>query len=434
MLENQLGICRQIATVCEYDGQDTRLGGLALRIATCLVLAFCVLSQAACTPQIQAPQEQTASRAQPGSLYSIEPVGGYPTYVLRALVWWQGLAQKLPVVNGVSLYRLRYWTSGPDGKATVASGLVALPRVARLRGVVSFQHGTASERVSAPSTPDPQNGVLAAAAFAGRGYLLVAPDYVGLGTSDATHPYLHAATEASAVIDLLHAARGVVTAAGLAWPHALLLVGFSQGGHATLATQRALEATPTEGFLVRAAAPIAGPFDLAGFSFPDALKGRAESASLYLAYLTNAYAIIYAESLSSALREPYAQKVPWLFDGMHDGASIIAALPRNPREMFRDDFLQSFANGQHNWLRDRLVENGLSDWTPRAPIRLYYGDLDLDVSPKEAALEAERLRARGGNARAVSVGAYNHDQSVLEAVPYIVKWFDELTASDVSAR
>jgi pimeloyl-ACP methyl ester carboxylesterase len=400
--------------------KQTRFGTIGALIAIVLMLG-------ACTKRIEVEGEREVARAAPGMVYSVETVGGYPHLVLRALIRWQGLADAFPTQYGVSLYRVRYWTTGADASLTVASGLVALPRGSRLRGVVSFQHGTATERVSAPSTPDPIDGVLAAAVFAGRGYLLVAPDYVGLGVSTMPHPYLHADSEADAVVDLLRAARGVVAAAGIDWPDTLLLTGFSQGGHATLAAQRLLEAAPLEGLTVKAAAPVAGPFDLAGMSFPFALEGRSKSSSLYLAYMICAYANVYGEALESALRDPYASKVPVLFDGMHDGNSITAALPANPRDMFREDFLQTYASGEPNWLRDRLTENGLYEWSPRAPIRLYFGALDVDVSPREAEVEARRLNARGGDVAAVDVGRFEHEASVLAAMPAVIAWFDQLT-------
>lgn len=384
---------------------------------------------AGCTPRIDAPVERDVSRASPGMLYSIDAVGGYPHLLLRALIRWQGLAETLPTRYGISLYRVRYWTTGADASLTVASGLIAFPRAAAVRGVVSFQHGTASQRALAPSTPDPGNGVLAAAAFAGRGYLLVAPDYVGLGVSTERHPYLHADSEADAVVDLLRAARAVAAAGGFSWPDALLLTGFSQGGHATLAAQRSLEAAPIDGLTVVASAPIAGPFDLAAIAVPFALEGRSRASSLYLAYMVVAYADVYGEALGSALREPYASMVPGLFDGAHDGESIIAALPANPREMFNDDFLRAYERGEPNWLRERLTENSLYEWAPRAPIRLHFGSLDVDVSPQEAAVEARRLRARGGDVTPVDVGAVDHDRSVFVAVPRVLEWFDTLTTA-----
>jgi pimeloyl-ACP methyl ester carboxylesterase len=398
--------------------KQIRFGSIGILMAMALL--------GGCTKRIELAGEHDVARAAPGMVYSVEPAGGYPYLALRALIWRQGLAETFPTEFGVSLYCVRYWTTGADASLTVASGLVALPRTSRLRGVVSFQHGTEPERISAPST-DPRNGLLAAAAFAGRGYLLVAPDYVGLGVSTMAHPYMHADSEADAVVDLLRAARDVVAAIGMDWPDAILLTGFSQGGHATLAAQRLLEAAPIDGLTVTAAASIAGPFDLAGISFPFALEGHSKSSSLNLAYMVGAYANIYGEDLTSALRDPYASKVPVLFDGLHDYDTIIAALPADPRKMFHEEFLQTYARGEPNWLRERLTENGLYEWSPRAPIRLYFGAFDGDVSPREAEVEAKRLNVRGGNVTAVDAGEFDHEGSLRASAPSVLAWFDQLT-------
>jgi hypothetical protein len=387
---------------------------------------FALALTTACSAPISLP---ATPHPAPGEVRSIEPVGGYPALALRLVVWWEGLSEEIPVEHGISLYRVEYGTTSPDGTPTFASGLVAFPRGdAPLRGVVSFQHGTASHRALSPSAPHMGNGVLAAAVFAGHGYLLVAPDYLGLGSSGARHPYLHAGSAATAVVDLLRAARRVAAAAGAPWPEALFLAGFSQGGHATLAAQRALEAAPEPGLRVTASAAVAGPYDLARISFPHALAGAAPSDSLYLAYMVDSYARIYAQPLASVLTDAHARAVPALFDGRHDGEAIRAALPERPREMFRPEFLADYDAGRPTWLLQRLAENSLDDWTPRAPVRLYYGDLDLDVTPEEAKAEARRLAARGGDVRALSVGAADHDGSVLPAVTDLRGWFDELGA------
>jgi hypothetical protein len=96
--------------------------------------------------------------------------------------------------------------------------------------------------------------------------------------------------------------------------------------------------------------------------------------------------------------------------------------------MFRPDFLVSHDAGEGTWLHRRLAENGLADWSPRAPIRLYFGSADLDVSPQEALVEAERLSARGGDVQAVGVGNVDHDGSVLAAIPVLRGWFDALAS------
>jgi pimeloyl-ACP methyl ester carboxylesterase len=404
--------------------RDARRAYVPATLAVCAALAA-----TACTPSLSIEAQGDAARARRGAVASVEAVGGYPDWVLRTLIWSQGLSDAIPTQYGVSLYRVVYWTPAPDGRLVRASGLVAFPRSDALRGVVSFQHGTASERSAAPSTPDPNNGVVAAAVFAGHGYLLVAPDYLGFGASREPHPYYHAPSTASAVVDLLRASRVVVGAAGFAWPDSLYLVGFSQGGHATLATQRALEAEPDACLPLRASASLAGPIDLAGVQFPAALQGRSRFASLYVAWIANSYARIYAMPLDSVIREPYASQLATLFDGAHGGDAIVAALPKQPRDMLAPAFLSDYDAGRATWFVARLAENGLLDWTPRAPIRLYYGDADVDVAPADARSAAAAFASRGSDVRAISVGARDHEGSLLAAVPQLRAWFDEVGAT-----
>jgi predicted esterase len=400
-----------------------------------LALAALLAAASGCTPPIALVPHVDGDGAKAGDVASIEPLGSYSHPTLRALFWWQGFADAIATEHGISLYRVGYWTHDPAGRLVRASGLVAFPRGdGPLRGIVSWQHGTATQRDAAPSTPDPYNGVLAAAVFAGHGYLLVAPDYLGFGVSSELHAYYHAASVASSVVDLLQASRRVVAASGRDWPPALFLTGFSQGGHATLAAQRALEAAPVEGLTVRAAAPVAGPVDLAGIGFPSALEGRSRFASLYLAWITTSYARVYGMPLESVLQAPYTSTAPALFDGFHDGDSVLAALPRSPREMLAPELLRASENGGDHWFLARLAENSVLDWTPRAPIRAYYGEADVDVSPEEAHRLAEQMRARGADVEASSVGAVDHEASILAAVPRIRDWFDALAAEHETPR
>jgi dienelactone hydrolase len=120
---------------------------------------------------------------------------------------------------------------------------------------VSWQHGTTTQRSEVPSKPTPDEGVVASLVFAGHGYLLAAPDYLGLGTSEGRHPYYHAESTAASVVDLLRAARRLAEARDLAWPEPLFLTGFSQGGHASIAALRELEAAAEPGLRVTGARP-----------------------------------------------------------------------------------------------------------------------------------------------------------------------------------
>ena len=188
---------------------------------------------------------------EPGDLVAAERIGKYPAFVAQYFLDSVALPEALEVTHGIALYRVRYHTTNFDGSVVVASGLVALPNKRELNSVVSYFHGTNAQRHTAPSQSGLGEGLLVAAATAGLGHILVAPDYIGLGESRDLHPYLHAKTTTATCIDLLRAARTLVDHLRGVWPTSLYLVGFSQGGHATFALQRELESQPEPPFQVK---------------------------------------------------------------------------------------------------------------------------------------------------------------------------------------
>src|SRR4051812_12777655 len=100
---------------------------------------------------------------------------------------------------GVDAFRLTYATVGVGGAPTTATGLVVLPRTRahRLR-TVSYAHGTMAARADAPSRSLDSLAGASVLLFGGTGFATVAPDYLGLGYGPGRHPYMHAASEATA--------------------------------------------------------------------------------------------------------------------------------------------------------------------------------------------------------------------------------------------
>jgi pimeloyl-ACP methyl ester carboxylesterase len=363
----------------------------------------------------------------PGIPVSLEPIGRYPHALLRALFWRRGLARVLPTEHGIALHRLVYWTSSPDNECVRASGLIALPRGrGRLRGIVSWQHGTESLRTESPSAKHVFHGLLPAAVFAGHGYMLIAPDYLGYGVSDREHDYHLADNMAIVVRDCIRAAATAISQRGTAVPARLFLSGFSEGGHAAIATHRLVESAPIAGLRLMGSAPVAAAGDLAEAGLAGALAGGSRYCSLYVAWLATTYARHYREPLESVLVPHWADVAHSLFDGSHDGEETVAALPPQPREMLDPDFLARYERNADHWFLARLRENSLLDWAPQAPMRVYYGTKDADVLPLQAELLERHLRSRGGDCTAVCVGDADHDGTTLHAAPLLRNWFDEL--------
>ncbi|WP_065717853.1 alpha/beta hydrolase [Acinetobacter baumannii] len=133
---------------------------------------------------------------------------------------------------------LTYKMLGQSGQEVQATSLVFTPNTQPPVGgwpIVVWAHGTTgvadacapSKAALADSTKDLISKLLAA------GYVVVAPDYEGLGTP-GIHPFLNVRSEAFSITDAVVAARNYLSQRNLLTSKKWVTVGHSQGGHAAL--------------------------------------------------------------------------------------------------------------------------------------------------------------------------------------------------------
>ncbi|HFG6796923.1 triacylglycerol lipase [Acinetobacter baumannii] len=133
---------------------------------------------------------------------------------------------------------LTYKMLGQSGQEVQATSLVFTPNTQPPVGgwpIVVWAHGTTgvadvcapSKAALADSTKDLISKLLAA------GYVVVAPDYEGLGTP-GIHPFLNVKSEAFSITDAVVAARNYLSQRNLLTSKKWVTVGHSQGGHAAL--------------------------------------------------------------------------------------------------------------------------------------------------------------------------------------------------------
>ncbi|MDP9803765.1 alpha/beta hydrolase [Acinetobacter calcoaceticus] len=133
---------------------------------------------------------------------------------------------------------LTYKMLGQSGQEVQATSLVFTPNTPPPAGgwpIVVWAHGTTgvadtcapSKAPLADSTKDLISKLLAA------GYVVVAPDYEGLGTP-GIHPFLNVKSEAFSITDAVVATRNYLSQRNLLTSKKWLTVGHSQGGHAAL--------------------------------------------------------------------------------------------------------------------------------------------------------------------------------------------------------
>ena len=282
----------------------------------------------------------------------------------------------------VRLYKIDYETITPLGARTMASGALLLPEnVGHPLPLVSYQHGTITQTNQAPSSMNLSNEVTVGIAFATTGYAAAVPDYLGLGDSPGLHPYHHARSEATACVDLLRAVRTFCATNGFPLTNRLFLCGYSQGGHATMALCRELETFHTNEFSVTACAPMAGAYDLSGVTTTNFLSGSAQPNPYYFLYLLAAFEGVYhfAPSLAQILAPPYDTTLPPLLNGNSTSAQLNGALPADPVQILKPEYLAAFRANPRHPLRLALEDNDVYRWRPRSPMELYHCAADRDV-------------------------------------------------------
>jgi len=251
-------------------------------------------------------------------------------------------------VCGVDVYQLRYRTVEEDDEPTTASGALLIPtgsgeECVGERPTLLYAHGTTIEKTLNLADLEAESSFEAqflAIAFAARGYIVVAPNYVGYDTSDSDdHPYLNAEQSAKDMIDALTAARSALPASSApdtVGSEQLFITGYSQGGHVAMAAHRAMQ---EEGQSVTASAPMSGPYALSAFGdavFYGQVNARAPMVMTFLiTSYEDAYGDIYDEE-EEVFEAAYASDIEDLLPSTRSRSELFdeGSLPRD--QLFSD--------------------------------------------------------------------------------------------------
>ncbi|MDQ3157557.1 MAG: lipase family protein [Actinomycetota bacterium] len=144
---------------------------------------------------------------------------------------------------------------------------------------MSYTHGTTTFKKDVASESRDSYATSPALMYASAGYAVAMPDYVGLGKGPGVHPWMHMATQTSASLDMLRAAREFAVDKGRTLERKVYVTGFSQGASCALGLARALQDGQDSWFDLEAVAPISGAYDFAGTELPALLEGRLEPRS-----------------------------------------------------------------------------------------------------------------------------------------------------------
>lgn len=315
----------------------------------------------------------------------------------------------------VRLVEVVYATVGVHQEPAKASQMLLLPEGPGCEGpapLLGWARGTETRRDSAQAELLASNGNSPLMSFfASQGYVVSATDYLGLGKSDYPfHPYLHRDSEASAIIDALRAARLSGAKLGAKFSGKVMLAGYSQGGHAAMAAQRAIELGYSKEFNLVASAPMSGPYALQQ-TFIDGWSGATPAGSNTLAPYLFAYVAVSMEKVYGNLykqpeelfQQPYATTIESLLPGP-EGIFELARHNRLPLDKLRQPaFTHDFIANANNPLRQALGRNDLLDWTPRTPMVLCGAGRDAVVEFKNAQTASATFAHKGAKVLMIDV-------------------------------
>ena len=338
-------------------------------------------------------------------------------------------------VSAVS-QKINYRMPSVNGSETIATAVVFVPKGTAPAGgwpIVAWAHGTTGvANDCAPSNSTDLGGVdLVIEQLIKQGYMVVAPDYEGLGSA-GIHPYLNLASEARSIVYAVLAARENVPSAGTRW----LAYGHSQGGHAALgAAQYANEATGLSYLGTVAIAPasnlglaISGGTQMAGEllqkgNFAGAISILAQQVT-FSAYVTAGLKQTTFVDYSDVFDAQAAAIVPKVEEQCDVGNLIGADIARHGNPLTYQGLKANFASVP-------AVANFLSTLSEPAtvklnqPVLIIQGDVDTTVPEPLTEKLSNDMLALGTSVNYQVLPNKNHTTAFTESLPEVFRFIGE---------
>ena len=337
----------------------------------------------------------------------------------------------------VKMYKLTYNTVDTDSLPIIATGAFFIPTNTTCTDFpfAVYNHGTTLRKNDVPSNNNPE--AIIGKVFSSGGYFVCMPDYIGMGDSPGFHPYVHAKSEATASVDMVRAAREYLSTTNFVDNNELFLTGYSQGGHACMATTKFINDENLQSeFNIVASAPCSGPYDLSGIMADTIISPTPYSNPGYIVYLLASYQLAYGNifnSWSDVLYPPYDTIVPPFFSGNNttlDMGLLNSLIPNQMSLLIRDTCLNNFINDSinknHPWWR-ALIDNDNYDWLPLKPLRMYYCTADEQIAYTNALIAESTMNNNGAlDVQAMNMGNNDHGGCILPALSSAFNWFQNL--------
>jgi pimeloyl-ACP methyl ester carboxylesterase len=334
--------------------------------------------------------------------------------------------------HGVQVYKITYKTKF-KGKEIIASGLVSVPLTSGSYPILSYQNGTNTLHSNAPSV-NPDYELYQLLEFvASTGFIVSVPDYLGFGSSDNMfHPYYDKKSTNESTTDMLWAVKELANNYLEVVPKSdLFVMGYSQGGWATMQLQKYIEENYSSEFKLRASACGAGGYDVRYIN--DYILAQTEyPMPYYIGYMINSYVNLgeVTNPPSDIFKSPYSERILTLYNGTKSGDEINAQLTTKIADLFTTEYRTTVnTNTKYLSVINSLTKNSISAWKTNVPTMILHGTADTYVPYQGSVNIYNDFLAKGVPASTVTlvpISGAGHNSAIIPAGVASINWFIEL--------
>lgn len=273
------------------------------------------------------------------------------------------------------------YASEYEGKSITTSGMLFMPVGKDTIDFVTYCHGTVvplkllGMDEDTPSLYAGQNAGFTeiknvGLAWASAGYTVFMPDYIGYNrTRDKEHPYVYYPELFKSIHDGNLAVKHYFSTLTNYYDNNLFLTGWSQGGAASLASQRYYESQYPDEFHIKASLNLSGPY-----SFQRFVKSVFDNKDEYNDKINIYSWAMYSLNKFSEMKRPNDRF--WSYP-VYDQVTAFNPPEKIASHIFNNYFYKQMVNGTDTQVNEILKRNStISGWLPVAPVYLFHGDAD----------------------------------------------------------
>ena len=330
----------------------------------------------------------------------------------------------------IKIVSIIYNTLDPKGEPILASGAIFFPAADidyEQKGTILGVHYTYGADREVPS----QKMAVTEGLFSLFGYAVVAPDYIGYGASkDKVHPYYDVISTGQASADMLLAAKEYFASISRKMSHKITVMGYSQGGQASLCFLRFVETEPLyrDAFVIDQVFAGGGAYDLIK-SYDTFVEKDYSSQPVTIPLLV--LGLNYGDSLNLDLSQMFAEPLlsnyrEWILSKNYTTDEVSAKMGETKLTKIMAPQAFDTTNPNTKKFRNALRNNSLivygkvTNWVPRAKITLLHATKDTIVPYENTDSAYKAFSAAGCNVTKHDIPNKDHKEAGQDFYTYVM--------------